>query len=316
MNNILHKHLLSNVCWNAEGGAGGGGAGGGDSGGAGAGAGAGAGVGTQSAWYEHKDLGFDDETKTYYAGKKYPDLATALKSGREAEKVATSRNVFEKPDPKKLDEWKGWSELGWIEDAAKYEVKAPDQAKLKFPYNAEVMGSIKASAHKHRVPLAAAQAIHDDLLAAYGKHHDGIEAQGASRLAELSTALDEAWGADKERNTTIAQRAARTIFKDVPGVDFKKLEEAIGGAPALLKALHAHGVGLGESNLVGGDGGGGRSGLPASAAETQAEIRRLEADPDFRKVLNEGHRNPRYQDVMAQRQRLIDHLAKLQRPAA
>jgi hypothetical protein len=286
---ILHKYLLSSVYRNAEG----------------------AGAGTPpAAWYENKDLGLDDDTKIFIAGKKTPDLKTGLKSWMEADNHARNRNVIDRPDPKKLNEWKGWTDLGWVEDPAKYEVKAPEANAIKFPYNAAIMGSIKTIAHEQRVPLAAAQAIHDGLLQAYGKEHDAIEARGASSLAALQTELDQAWGADKDRNTELARRAARTIFADVPGADFKKLEEALGGAPALLKALHAHGAKLGEANLIGTTEGGG-GGAPQTLAELRAELNRMQGDKDFMAAFR-NNRHPQHHDRVNQRQAVLDKIARFE----
>lgn len=314
---MLKNYLMRGVCFAADdggGGAGGGGQGG-DKGGAGdqgtGDKGAGGDKGAAAAWYESKDLGLEDELKTYYAGKQYPDLKTALKSGREAENLARSRNVLEKPDPKKLTEWKGWTELGWTEDPAKYEIKAPDEKALRFKYDGELWGEFRKFAHENRIPLPAAQAIHDKMIEFWGKRMDALEAQGASAIRETEEALDKEWGADKERNREIARRAAKTF--DIGIEDMAELDKVI-GSPRLLKMFHAIGAKLGEASLVGDDARGG-AGAPGTVAEIEAELNRLEADKDFLEALKDP-RHRRHKDVTAQREQLIAKLAALKSKAA
>lgn len=289
-----------------DGGASGGGGGSGGTAGTPAAA-AGAGGTPAPAWYENKDLGLDDDMKVFIAGKKTADLKSGVKSWMEADKLIGSRNTMERPDPKNPGAWKGWRELGWTEDLAKYEVKAPDESKLNFKYDAPLWGEFKKLAHANHVPVAAAQAIHDQMLAFWGTRAADMEAQGAGKLKETQDELDKAWGLDKPRNVELARRAA-TAF-GVGAEDISELEDVI-GAPRLLKMFHGIGVKLGEANLIGpADGAGGTA--PRSMAELRAELNRLQGDKEFMRALNDK-RHPQHKDKTAQRQAIIDKIAALE----
>lgn len=303
---ILQKYRVP--LFAADAGTGGGGAGaaaGANGAGAGAAAAAAAG-GAAAPWYENKDLGLDDDTKVFIAGKKTPDLKTGLKSWMEADKHARERNVLERPDPKNIGAWKGWSELGWIEDASKYDIKAPDEKAINFKYDGELWGEFKKLAHANHIPLAAAQDMHDKMLSFWGKRIGDIEAKGAGKLKETQDALDQAWGLDKPRNVELARRAASAF--GIGAEDIGELEDVI-GAPRLLKMFHAIGSKLGEANLVSPDSGG--AGAPRTMAELRAELNRLQSDKEFRRALHDK-RHPQHKEKTAQRQAIIDKIAAIE----
>jgi hypothetical protein len=298
------------------GGTGGGTGGGGQSGGASPGAASGASAGGApppataaggAPWYETRDFAIDDATKQFIAGKNFPDIKTALRSGMEADKLARDRNVIERPNPEKLSEWKGWSELGWIEDAGKYTLKQP-QLPNGVVYSGELMEKLRSTAHAQHVPLAAAQAIHDAVWSHLVDGVQKLDAEGARARTELETKLRADWGLDFNRNSELARRAA-AAFNPMP--EDTQVVGKIMGEPALVKMFHKIGEQIGEAHLPAG----GAGALPPTVAATEAELNRLENDPGFMKVFKDN-RHPQYRDFVAQRQRLIAHLARLQSRAA
>lgn len=294
-----------------KGGAGAGGADKGAGGGAGAGAGGadkGAGGGGAEPFY--KTFALEQGDVDYIEGKGVKDFAGLLKVTRDFEGVARSRNVMEKPDPKKPGEWKGWTELGWVEKPEDYKFKAPEKGKIPFEYDGEFMDELRQSAHKNRVPLPAAQALHDDILASLAKRQEAIATRGAQALKDTETALRQKWpGGEYDRMSELAKRAART-FAAGSGIDnFKALEDAVGGAPGLLAMFAAIGEKVGEASLIEGDIAGGMT--PASA---RAERLKLEGDDAWMKIFKD-ERHPQYSAYQARRSQLLKIEARGQKAA-
>ena len=107
---------------NADAGTGGGGtgdagagAGGGAVGGAGAEGGGGGGSNQPTSWYAPYNL--DEASRNFIADRKFDGeggLQQLLKSSIESDRMARSRNVFERPDPAKpRTDWQHWEQLGW-----------------------------------------------------------------------------------------------------------------------------------------------------------------------------------------------------------
>lgn len=250
-------------------------------------------------WYQPFNL--DPEAVKFVEDRKFADLPTTLKSHIEADRVARARNVLEKPDPAKLKEWKGWSDLGWVPDAAQYKLAAPKETR-GYDYDQPLWEEVAKIAHDERVPLTAAQAMHDRILDYFGKRLMQTEAAGARALTDSETALRGAWKGDYDANIEVASRAARAF--DVGAEDFGELGKVI-GAPRLVKLFHAIGAKLGEAALVGGTG----TGTAMTVGQAEAELRRLQGDPAWLKVFTD-QRHPQNRDYVAQRDRLIAVIAK------
>lgn len=275
------------------------GAGGADKG-AGAGAG-GAAVGAAAGagdkpWYEAGDYGFDNDTLSFYKGKNYPDIKTALSSLPIADNLARNRNVMPKPDPAKLNDWEGWKELGWTPDVKDYTVKKP-ALKEGQVLDEAMFSSFVQDAHGLRIPLPAAQALFEKQ---FGKAYERIaqmDAAGAGAKAELETKLKAELGDQYDAKVDLSKRAWRAFGI---GMDDSAELEKIVGSPGLVKIGIKLAEKLGEDKLV--DGGSSASQTPQSA---RAQRLALEGDPEWMKVFNDA-RNPRNKDYVAQRQALID----------
>jgi hypothetical protein len=296
-----------------DGGGGGGGDAGGNAGGDGGKTGGDGGGGKTGGEPWYKPLGLDPEADKdvveFLGAKNFPDVKVALRSHIEADRVARSRNVFEKPEKGKEAEWKGWSDLGWVEDPSKYVFQNKAKVPEGFKYDQAMEDELRTAAHEARVPLAAAEKLRDKMVELQMKALDGARAKGAKSAADLQAELDANWGADKDHNVALAQRAMKAVGVNVD--DAAELEKIV-GAPRLVEMFHTLAGKLGEQNLPGDAG---DAALPASVEGLRAELNRLHGDRDFMTAFND-ERHPQHADRVAQRQAIIDKIAKLTSKAA
>jgi hypothetical protein len=240
--------------------------------------------------------------------RKFADPATVIKSAIESDRVARSRNVIEKPDPTRLQDWKGYGELGWTDDAAKYgaaiEKPKPGQGEV---LDEKVFGEFTKLAHGAKVAPWQAKQIFDGLFKFVNGEVAAADAKGAKALSDLEEGLKKDWGQDYNGNKERARRAM--VAFGVGAEDGKELDAML-GAPRMVKLFHAISSKLGEDQLPAGGGGGGGGDLPMTIAATEAAIRALHGDENFVKVMDDA-RHPQNKDFIAKRQRLISHLAKL-----
>jgi hypothetical protein len=216
------------------------------------------------------------------------------------DRMARDRNVVEKPDPKNLKEWKGWTELGWNEDFSKYQqsIQKPkiDPAKGEFLHEGMFNAVVKAS-HDFRAPPAMVQEIYGAVTQAMNADLAAITARGAQELTAAETALRTEWGGDYDTKKALGARAMQHF--GLAAKDARLLDQAL-GAPGLVKMFSQIGEMIGEDKLVTT----GNSAAPGGAAAARRERLALEADEAFMKVLNDP-RSPQHQEFMARRQRLI-----------
>lgn len=245
----------------------------------------------------------------FIEGKGFTDVPAMLKSHMEADRLLRDRGMIERPNPEKLGEWKGWTELGWKENADDYVFGDPEGLPEGFQYDKTMEDNLRKIAHEERVPLATAQKLRNALLKHQADQVEQIRQAGARDEQEMTAALQEAWGADRERNTETARRAFQA-FAEKAGVNrdqVAELNRAIGNAP-MLKMFHAIGQLMGEQALPPGSGGG-AGGLPTTIAGVRAEMNRFE--DENRKIIGDRS-HPRHKDVMASRQKLLTRLAELE----
>ena len=246
---------------------------------AGAGAGAGAGA-SGEPWYA--SAGLDDDVKTFVSGKGFGSIGDALKAGMHADKIARERNVLDMPDPTNLAAWKGWENLGWTPDAAKYDVALPETAKdlgdLADTYKT-FHDTLAKTLHEQRVPLSAAKAVAAAVLDFNLKGLREADAVMARQRSELEGALKAEWGQNFEANKELASRAMRTL--GIGEAESAELD-AILSSPRLVKLMHSLGTRLGEDKLVTAKGGS-HGGIEAAKAEKAA----LEADPAMMRALRD-----------------------------
>ncbi len=173
---------------------------------------------------------------------------------------------------------KVWERLGRPAKPEGYALEKPPEAAF---YSDETAGKFRAAAHQAGLSAAQAGALHDWWL---GEMAAGAAA-GAEQVAvaegELARKLELAWGSGRDEKLEGARRAARHF--GLGEAQLLKLE-SLAGDFRLLDGLAAMGALLGEDSLVG------RRTESATQAQAQSELRRLEADPEFRRAYVErGH---------------------------
>src|SRR5262249_53698896 len=138
---------------------------------------------------------------------KFDSPATLIKSHMEADRVARSRNVIERPDPKNLKDWKGHQEIfGWEPNIEKYSLKEP-QVRDGVIFDKQLHDGFRKIAHENRIPAAADESMYNGMWDLMMQKMDQIAQTGATKSGELQAALDKDWGSDKGRNTELAKRA-------------------------------------------------------------------------------------------------------------
>lgn len=283
-------------------GVGGAGAAGGAAAGAGGGGAppaGGAHAGGDQPFYSGWD-GLDDAGRDFLTGKGFKTPADLLKSAMLSDKLVRDRNVIAAPDPKALDQWDGWSKLGWTSDAAQYklgEAKVPDGLER----NEAVEAEFAKIAHGAKLPPHQAAAMRDGLLAMMKAQQDARDSAGAAEAQRLNLGLRNEWGRDYDAKVDEARRAALAL-----GVDLETAGalEKFTGAAGLVKMFQRIGESLGEDVLRGGAS---RSagGQAMTSEQAASEQRRLAADKDFMASMA-NPRHPQHQDNQARWQRLIE----------
>lgn len=248
----------------------------------------------------YKAWNLDADAAKFVSDRGFTDPAAMVKSHINADRVATSRNVLERPDPAKLEEWKGWTDLGWVAEPDKYQLKAPEVPK-GLEYSKDMFEQFSKAAHEARVPLPLAQKIHDHMWGWLTEQAKGLQARGAASLQELEGGLRKEWGGDYDRNRTLAQRAMSAFNPDPQNT---KLIGEMMGQPTLVKMFKNIGEQLGEGHLPAADAaGGGFGGMSLEQAEK--ELNKLENDPVWMRIFRDAS-HPQNADYVAQRRRLIE----------
>ena len=291
----------------ATGGGTGGNAGGGNGGAGGTGGGGtgGAGGGSGDPWYQPHVASLDKDTLSYLDGKKFPSLLDALKSGAQSDKMARERNVIARPDPEKMGEWDGWSVFGYDADKGKYgaKVKPP-----KMPNNGQHDAGLFSDAidigHELKMPPSMVEGFVQKMSDKINGRLSAAASDGIKNREKMMETLRGEWGTETDQRTELAIRAGKAFGLSFD--DAAALEKLTGDA-GLLKLFYRIGSKLGEANLVGGDGAGGASTMTPASAE--AELRRLEADPEFLAAFRD-RRHPQHEDKKAQWQKLTERVAE------
>lgn len=257
-------------------------------------------------WWGKPDLGLDQETANFYAGRNTSSLAEALKTGMHAFKTAQDRNVLPKPDPAKLGEWSGWKDLGWTEQRADYKVDSPKSvAPQGYPYNDKLEGTFLDAAHELRIPPAQAkELLHKVMAQSYGEY-SALESAYARDLQQSTDALKGEWGGKYDANKALAERAFKAFAPD--GMDMALLSEVMSSA-GVVRMFAKIGEAFGEEKLVQ-PGGGGQFGA-RSATTIQAELDQIAGDPAQVNILMDA-RHPRHRELNEKRNKLLEELSKV-----
>lgn len=215
----------------------------------------------------------DADLKGWVQNKGFKDIATAVESHRNLEKLIghdrAGRTVVL---PAK---WDDANEVGQFYDRLG-RPKAPDGYKL--PDGSDKEFGAWAQKTFHEAGLTDRQAAL--VMEKWGGLVKGkMEATAAAKEAATKAdreALGKEWGAAHDAKIQTAKEAAKAFGFDASTID--KLEDALGYA-GLMKFMSGLGEKIGEGRMI--DGQGAAAGGVRTPAQAQAEITRLRADPAF-----------------------------------
>lgn len=259
-------------------------------------------------WYAAHNL--DPATIAWIEERKFPDLASTLKSGMDGSRLAGSRNVLPKPDqdPVKRADWEGWEALGWTPDKAKYQVP-----EIPSKRGGEVLPGLREAlvnaAHEARVPLDQAKALYAVAVQHMDGYLDQVQAAGAKDRLDTEESLRAKWGAEYTKREELARRAAATF--GVKSEVLQAMKTGLGDSAAVVEMFARIGEKLGEATLVGVGDGGGAGAMPTTLTGLQQELNRLHGDEAWMKIFKD-QRHPQHKDYVAHRQSIINRMASLQ----
>lgn len=255
------------------------------------------GDGKGGPWYAAG--GLDTESAKWIDDQGYSDMPALVKAARSHQQLARDRNAIKRWDPKAIDKWEGWKELGVTDKPEDYKFDKPTAPDgMTFPE--KMFDDFRKDAHALKIPPAMAGALFSKTFGHIIEGIKELEANGAKSAAELDTKLKEEWGGSYEAKKELARRAWKAFGIGLD--DSAELEKVIGAA-RLVKLGHMLGEKIGEDKLVDGKGGGGFGGM--SKEQAGAERRRLEGDAAWMKIFSDRS-HPLQRDYAAQRQKLIN----------
>ncbi|MEV4934415.1 hypothetical protein [Sphingobium sp. LSP13-1-1.1] len=283
------------------GGGGGGGQGGGNGGGgadddaAGIGGAGGGGDGQDPEFYgllsAEGGEGDNPSNRDYIKGKGFKDIDALVKSYREAERAVRDSGRVKLPGENASDdERKAFARaIGVPEAVDGYEIKGPEGV----PLNEALITKLSESALKHGAPKAAFQGLVADFIQL---QLDEAEAARVEQDGKAQAQL-KAWGAEGNAKLAFVDKATAAL--GLNREDLQGIRSAI-GADRALQLFARLGEGMAEDALL--SGGRGRFGV--TPAEAQAELTRLNNDPEHMAAIQ--RKDPA---ATARRQRLIAAVA-------
>jgi hypothetical protein len=256
-------------------------------------------------------------TLAWLDGKNFAGVEVALDSGAESDRMFRERNVMSRPDPANLNNWEGWGVLGWDADRAKYgaKVKPPKQPN-DAPHDAGFFDAAVSAAHELRMPPAALEGLLQKISDKVNERLSVMASNGVKSKQEYETKLRETWKTENDYALGMenAKRAAKALGFNAD--DISEMAKVFGdeegksvGSVRLTLRLAEAGKLLAEGKLINDDGLSERNFGEISPARAEAELRKLEGDPEFVKVFRDN-RHAQHEDYKAKWQRLADIAAK------
>jgi hypothetical protein len=220
----------------------------------------------------------DDDLRGFVQNKGFKEPVDVLNSYRNLEKLvgAPKERLLTLPEKEDDENWNQvWNRLGTPEKADDYQLEMPENADEKLAQWA------KETFHQLKVPKGMAEgfikAWNERVSGESTEMKEAIEA----KIKQDEESLKKEWGAAYEKNTNIADQAARKF--ELTKEELTGLSQIMGPAKA-MKFLHKLGQGVGESQFVGGD----STNDAMTPEQARGEIANLMNDGDFRTRLQNG----------------------------
>jgi len=207
--------------------------------------------------------------RDWVKSKGYKDINALASSARELERQLSGKGVIVRPGENATDDERAAfrTAIGVPDSADKYEVSAaPDGAELDQTF----LDPMRQLALDAGVPAEGFKAMADGFV----QHQLTLQSAEKDRQDGLRDTKLKEWGADKDRNLTLARRGLEAFGLKID--DVAAIQRGIGSDRFLDLALRMGQVGA-EDGLLG-SGSGGSFGI-ASKAEAQSRIDAIIADP-------------------------------------
>lgn len=251
------------------------------------------GGGSQGALDWTSTLSPDVRARVQVSEYKSPDeIGVALIN---AEKKIGAKGVIVPGENATDEDWnKFYNELGRPETAEAYEL-----GDFKTPENLPWDGEAQTEALEgfHGLGLNSKQA--EGVLGIYLGYVEKEVTKAANEAAAAETALRKELGTAYDAKMDLANRVVRHFGGEDLVTEFK--QNGQGRNAQMIKTFIGIGEAFGEDGPLG-DGGGG--GFAMSPAEAQAEIQKLESDPENGKALTDQS-HPKHGEVMKRRGELF-----------
>ena len=223
------------------------------------------------------------------------DLGVALIN---AEKKIGAKGVILPGENATDADWdKFWNELGRPDKAEGYDLgdfKPPED----LPWDEEAQGGALAAFHGLGLTNKQAQGVLDHYVDYINGEVDRQNKDAANAAAAAETALRRELGSAYDAKMDLANRVVAQ-FGGAELVEELK-NNGQGRNPAMVKAFMAIGEAFGEDGPLGEGGGGGFAVTPA---EAQAEIKKIESDPESGKALTDAS-HPNHAELLKRRSQL------------
>jgi hypothetical protein len=232
------------------------------------------------------DTGLDDYRETIDA-KGWKSNADVMQSYVNLEKAVGSDKVPLPSEGSDLAEWEGWSKLGTPNEAAAYELKAPDGYEA---YDQTLSDWFREAAFDSKMPASMAQRMHDKYVERMMGNAEQAQTTAADQNEKWETELKQKYGTAYDERIAAAKRALREYGGD-------EMVEIIGKAglgshPVVVETFAKAGIALGHGpQLKDGDTPSSFGTTPEQAREQIAALRTnpglMDATHPEHKVLNE-----------------------------
>lgn len=251
------------------------------------------------------------ETKEFFAkkgwdkpnedGKPADVLGRMTTSYRELESMLGNKNLIEPPrldDDKAFSEWPGHKLLGAVEKPTDYKFEKPalpagmEWGKDGLEWDQAGEDMLRAAVAKGKIGQKQAAILFNEI--ATNRLNSMLQAKASQKAAmdALDTQMRTDWGAGYDANKQLATTAA-TYMATQCGMDENAVKDAVSramGDAVAVKFFHKLGTMMSEDTLKGGR----QAGFAAGPEAAKAELKELEANPDFAASLTDprhpGHK--------------------------
>lgn len=212
-------------------------------------------------------------------------IAEVLRSQREAERHigAPADQLVRLPKEGDAEAAKVfWQRLGAPDDPSKYDfngIKFSDGTELA----PEFVDHVRKTAAELNLPVAQAKAVAESFVKFLDQGDQATATEITAKVQTEQQALDQSWGANKQQNLFVAQRAAEAA--GVSREEFEQFSKVPGGAK-MLEIFRFFGSKMGEDKFISAPGAGERG--AATREQAMAEKAELMKDEGFTKKLLAG----------------------------